>query len=835
MSEEDFYVDILKDDEDDDPKKFKKIPPPPQDYQWGSEPPKEPQPDPYAQPDPYKTPDPYKEGVYQEETYPKEDPYSQESAPQGDQYSQEYYGEGYYQSGSPPGRGPPGKETPWFWIGILIGAGLSAIIMVIFHFTGAAFHPLMGYIEVVLLLVCTTIPGLFVRKAGKGILGGMMIFALQFFVPLIVFYASGTQYSTFFSPYFVFLNALGLLSEGMADLLEFSFVPLPPEVADVYAQYQGYTSFVWIFDLLIMFSIMISLIIASSWLFSNVLTKKVKKFWTWCVLPAQVVFIILNLVIVPWVLLSLSAGVQTAGSLAAGAGNIVNAAGPFVGFGDFTGFEGLDTEFMLNQLDRASWWFDQAQGSYNGLNNMLFFRMLKAMTFQYGFIVDIFDKTVSAGFELLAALSPLAHGLLDHENYSDVTTNGFFFQYTEFMETFDSLSGLFNTSGGGLAPTDAELYDAEVSVNGTINNVEYLIDNYFHDVLGHVVAADAQLADIDPALMRDTGGPAVINDALNQVADYLDMVFNITDQYRVLLPLALDLFDAMPDFLRGLFNMLLGNVRLLFGFQFEACQTYLSKSADNFAVVQSIFTQGQRDNVSSSETALGFFDFFNDTLSLLTPIILEEGYLAGSLNGMVRALDVYVDNSTGTPACDITLVPFTEVFANMTYAAGNSSAAIAQGAIASTILTTMSDRANNTEYSIMSDPATMMISTLTGAFQPLEMAQVINYMTLSINATYATTYYITQNDEVNTPLQLTLASTEIGNAIAVCDANPDTPVYALKGFLEVYQAAITDINGAITPFLGGPIDIINAAPLVDPLMITLWTAIQALVNIQLSV
>ncbi|MHA1367573.1 MAG: hypothetical protein ACTSP5_14340, partial [Candidatus Heimdallarchaeota archaeon] len=68
-----------------------------------------------------------------------------------------------------------------------------------------------------------------------------------------------------------------------------------------------------------------------------------------------------------------------------------------------------------------------------------------------------------------------------------------------------------------------------------------------------------------------------------------------------------------------------------------------------------------------------------------------------------------------------------------------------------------------------------------------------------------------------------------------CDANPDTPVYALKGFLEVYQAAITDINGAITPFLGGPIDIINAAPLVDPLMITLWTAIQALVNIQLSV
>jgi len=808
MSEEDFYVDILKDEEEENSDNNKQ----PEEYQWGSEPPIEQQ------------PDPYKQEAYQQETYQQEE----------DPYAQEYYGEGYYQDRPPAGSQPPGKETPWFWIGILIGAGLSAIVLVIFNFTGAAYNPLLGYIELVLLLACTTIPGLFVRKAGKGILGGMMIFAMQFFIPLIVFYATARDFASFFNPYFIFLNALGLLRLGIDDFFSFSFIPIPPEVITTYTEYQQYTNFVWIFDLLIIFGLMITLVVASSWMFSNIFTKKVKTFWTWFLLPAQAIFIILNLVLVPWVLLSLSSGVQTAGALAAGAGNIVEVAAPYAGFGNMTGFDNLDTQHILSQLDKASMWFDIAQSNYLGLNNLLFFRLLEAAAMQYGFVVDVFDKTVSAGFELLAALQPLAHGLLDHENYSDVSVNGFYFQYNEFMGTFDSLVGLFNSTGGGLAPSESELATSEAQVNQIISNIEYLIDNYFQEVLEHIVNADGILADIDPAQMRDTGGPQVINDALNQVADYLDMAFNITNQYRVLLPLTLDLFDVMPDFLRGLFNMLLGNLRLLFGFQFQQSQYYLTQAAGNFTTVQAVFTPARRTEVSTSEPALGFFDFFNDTLSLISPIIIEEGHMAGTLDRIVRALDVYVDNSTGTPVCDIALTPFNEVFANMTYAASNSTAAVVAGGIAASVLTTMADRSNNSEYSFMSGPATAIVSTLTGAFQPLEFAQVINHMTLSINATFASTYYITQNDETKTPAQLTIASTEIGNAIAICDANPDTPVAALKGFLVAFQTAISDINDAISSYLGGPLDIILAIPAVNPLIIALWEAIHLIVDVDLG-
>ncbi|MCG3254280.1 MAG: hypothetical protein KAX09_10535, partial [Candidatus Heimdallarchaeota archaeon] len=178
MSEEDYYIDILKEDEEDPKKKD----------EWGSE--KD-----YPPPPEQKQPD-----YYQQESYPQEQP---------EPYQQEFYGEGYYdeRQAQRPRRPVPEKGTPWFWIGVLIAVGLSAVIMVIFNFIGTSYRPGLAYLEIVLLLICCTLPGLFVRKVGKGILGGLLIFGLQFFVPLIVYYATAQDPTSFFSPYLVFLNA----------------------------------------------------------------------------------------------------------------------------------------------------------------------------------------------------------------------------------------------------------------------------------------------------------------------------------------------------------------------------------------------------------------------------------------------------------------------------------------------------------------------------------------------------------------------------------------------------------------------------------------------------
>ena len=77
-------------------------------------------------------------------------------------------------------------------------------------------------------------------------------------------------------------------------------------------------------------------------------------------------------------------------------------------------------------------------------------------------------------------------------------------------------------------------------------------------------------------------------------------------------------------------------------------------------------TQGfARTEIEASEstTALGFFDFMNDTLTMASPTIQLEGDLAQMLGGIVHALDEYETNPDPLiDECDFDLVNFTRVF-----------------------------------------------------------------------------------------------------------------------------------------------------------------------------
>jgi len=819
MSEEDYYIDILNNEADDEepPKKN-------ENYSWGSEapppPPPDKQPDPYGTEsygsDPYKSPDPYQTG--QQEVKPQQE---------------EYYGDSYYQDyqveGRPGGR-PSKEERPWFWIGVLIAVGVSAVVMLIFNFVGTSSHPGLAYLEILLLLICCTLPGLFVRKVGKGILGGMMIFGLQFFIPLIVFYAGGQDPSMFFSPYLIFLNALGLIKMGLNDLFGFSFIPIDQTIIDYYDQYAGYATFVWVFDLLIMFGIMLTIVIASSWLFSNLFTQKAKSFWTWCLLPGQAIVIILNLVIIPWLLLCTSSGIQIGGSLAAGAANVAEIAMPFVE-GNSTDFDDLDTEAILAQLDRADYWFEIAQNNYGGLNRLQFLRLIKAASMQYGFVVDIFNATISAGFELLQALGPLGHGFFDNSNSSDVEVDGFYFQYGRFMEVYDTFSGMFNMSSG-MKPTETELDDAEVLVGEIINDIDYLLDEYFDEIFVHILNADAILSSIDPADMRDVEGNAQIADVLNQVADGLEMVMNVTDEYRVLVPLLLELIDSTPNLLRAMFNMLVGNVRLIMGYQFIESQIYLTNASAELSVVQNIFTPTRRAEVAGSESALGFFDFVNDTLSLLTPIIAEEGYIGGTVGNIINAIDVFHDEGTNTTK-DIysPTMEYDEVFAYMAQSISNSTAGIAAGAEASAVLTLIGNKANSSGYSIMSGAATTLAETISSAFQPVEFAMEMDYITKAVNGTFGAIYHISQDDEINANAELTAAEAELDAGIALADANPGTPIAIFKAFMTPFKTAIGSIGQVLTDYATIlPISHGAIGPLIGDTLLTLHTSIHAVVD-----
>jgi len=801
MSEEDYYIDLLNEDDEKPPKK--------DEFDWGTQsyPPEEKQPD-----------------FYQADS--EEEP-----------FQQEFYGEGYYQdyqTQQPPPRRPSYVEhsRKWFWLGVLVAVGLSAIIMVIFNFIGTSHRPGLAYLETVLLLLCTTLPGLFVRKVGKGILGGMMIFGLQFFVPIAIFYGLGSDPASFFSPYYLFLNAVGLILNGYSDLKTFSFLPIDPSVFDQIDQYTGYATFVWVFDLLIMFGVMITLVIASSWLTSNLFTSKVKNFWTWCLLPIQATVIIFNLVIVPWVMLSLSSTVQTGGALAAGAANIAEGAMPLME-SNFTDIGSMDFSALLERLDRADEWFQIARGNYRGLNDLRFFSLLRAVSGNFGFIVDMFNSTISAGFELLAALNPLAHGVFDNTSTTPgAQVDGFFYQYQRFMKMYEDFPTTFDFSGNGTKPSETQLAQMETNVSEIIDNVDLLLDLHFREVIDHILLAEEILFSINPDDLRDASGIAQVNQVLNQVADQLDMVINVTNEYSALVPVVVDLLFETPSLLRAMFSMLVGNIRLLMGWQFTESQVYFANATAELANVQAIFSDARRLEIADtgSTTALGFFNFFDDLLNLATPIIAYEGALAGTLGGIVSALDEYDDDGVAPANCVLANTNFTTVFEYMNNAIGFSDVGIVNATTATNMLNTIETRANQTEYSLMSAPAYQLVSTINGVFQPEPFARIISNITRAINATYGTTYAVYNNDEPLFLAELDTASSNINDSIAIVDSYSNgTPIYALRSFLVTFRDSIDSIKAAVQPLLGSGL-ISTAVPDIEDIMENLWTQIHNIVD-----
>ncbi|MCK5298461.1 MAG: hypothetical protein KAJ76_06115, partial [Candidatus Heimdallarchaeota archaeon] len=133
------------------------------------------------------------------------------------------------------------------------------------------------------------------------------------------------------------------------------------------------------------------------------------------------------------------------------------------------------------------------------------------------------------------------------------------------------------------------------------------------------------------------------------------------------------------------------------------------------------------------------------------------------------------------------------------------------------------------EYSLMSQPAAALITTINSAFQPEPYALVMANITRAINATFASTFTIYNNDEPGTLAAWDLASDNINSSIAIVDSYNNTPVYALRDFLVTFRTSIQQINDAFTPWLGsGTINF--AVPLVETAMQTLLEQIHVIVD-----
>jgi hypothetical protein len=432
---------------------------------------------------------------------------------------------------------------------------------------------------------------------------------------------------------------------------------------------------------------------------------------------------------------------------------------------------------------------------------------LQGVSGNYGFTVAMFNATISAGFELLQALSPLAHGVFDNTTTTpDAQVDGFYYQYKKFMKMYEEFPTTFNFTGGGTKPSETDLLDMEAEVEDIIEDIDLILDLHFGEVLEHVLNAQEILLEIDPDDLRNINGIEKIDNVLEQVADQLDMVMNISNEYSILIPIAIDLLFESPHLLQGMFDLLIGNIRLLLGYQFDECQEYFTNATIELDYVKDIFTPARRAEIdaSGSSSALGFFDFFSDVLDLALPVIDLEKYMAGTLGGIVDAIDSYhVD-----PVSELVFFNQTtwgDIWTYMDESIIASDKAVVNATAATVMLDTIADRGNNSEYSLMSGIAYQLTNTINSVFQPEPFALILTNISRAINATFGTTYYIYIDDSPGVSASLTIASGNINSTVDTVELYNDTPVYALRDFLVQFQNSTNMIKNTINPYLGmGP-------------------------------
>ncbi|MHA1156196.1 MAG: hypothetical protein ACTSQK_08820, partial [Candidatus Heimdallarchaeota archaeon] len=156
---------------------------------------------------------------------------------------------------------------------------------------------------------------------------------------------------------------------------------------------------------------------------------------------------------------------------------------------------------------------------------------------------------------------------------------------------------------------------------------------------------------------------------------------------------------------------------------------------------------------------------------------------------------------------------------------------IAAGAEASAVLTLIGNKANSSGYSIMSGAATTLAETISSAFQPVEFALEMDYITKAVNGTFGAIYHISQDDEPNANAVLTAAEAELDAGIALADANPGTPIAIFKAFMTPFKSAIGSIGQVLTDYAGIlPISHGAIGPLIGDTLLTLYTSIHLVVD-----
>ncbi len=601
------------------------------------------------------------------------------------------------------------KKGPPFLLSTLIGLGVALLIEVLFSiplWVGGVGRPDLFYIELVLVLIAMSIPGLFTRSLQKGILGAFMIFIVAFAVPLLL---TVLGLKAILSP----LTPLFASTDFSLDAFQI-FKSLFPALENLpIAQIQKW---IWIVDLVLMFILTIFVVVIITALIKSI-TKKKKKVGTWIAIPLLSIGLIIFAVFTPIIFSSTYGIIQASTSFLAGATKMQEAYGVFEGTGSTPSTQAM--EWMQNNLSEANYWLNISRVNYKGLQNIGLIRIAVLVSGQYGPLIEAGDQLALATMAMTGILLPLFTGIYDLTQSLENATND--------MANFGSSSSATSAKNVLTQLSTKSLEDIDQLKEDIIRAIEGLdkAENALNiiqqriaqqDIQGSFDEVKAKLESINIAEL-----PAKVGDIINEIRVRLDQFDGQLEGFVNFISYTADNLEPTKKILWASYNTIVGNEYLKLR-RFKNAADAFTYAYQNISAISGIATYtptGNLTNIFAAAITEDFTFLLNDLIGIMSPLLQEEIAFAQTYDEITKIMRAFAAEA------DISQVDYSSLSTPL--ATANSTDVY--GAIAQSALDAFRTKLQNTTFgSMFNNIGTRFDKILTDDFRPLEFGIMTKFM-----------------------------------------------------------------------------------------------------------
>ncbi|MBY8996058.1 MAG: hypothetical protein KGD59_16020 [Candidatus Heimdallarchaeota archaeon] len=661
------------------------------------------------------------------------------------------------------------KRSKKMLTGLLVGVIAALVIEVSFSiplWLNGVSRPDLYYIELVLILIAMTLPGLFSRSVLEGLLGGFLIFLVAFIPPLVLSLA-GLNY---------ILNPLTpLFSSVDYSIPAFeAFSSLFPALAAI--DFNSVRFWIWIIDLVLMFILVVLVVTIATALIKSITIRK-KKAGHWIGIPLLSIGLIIFTIFTPIIFSSTFGIVQASSAFLGGSAKMQDAYAVF----DTEGMTTQSLQDFTDLMTDANRMMGEAQINFQGLKNIGLFNLMTIIPNQYGPFIEAGDQLALATLALTDIIVPLFNGIF---GLTSSISNA-----TESMAGFGTSPSLILADFSDSGITKNDLADVAALKLKIIAAIDGLTEA---EITLTEVQADLAAGDLDEAFdgvnealgLIDTSKlPAFLSDPISEVIDEISGFRDQITGFSEMLEYTTSSIGPTKNILWTAYNAIEGNEYLKY-YKFTDAKNSFQQAVNNVTglTIDTFTPTGDLSGFVSADLTGDYSDLLNDLLGLMDPLLNEELNYAMTLEG----IDTMIEDFYLAP--DLTAVDYFAMYSPVTDA--NTTANF--GELAQTELVGFRIKVTAEAYGpTFSSVGADLEDILTKDFKPQEFGQITN------NTANALTYFLLGCEEYSiqnfaaATANLLVAEamvTDVQLILVVSD-----PQY-LQNYLNNWSSVITNIK-----------------------------------------